>query len=533
MSSPMFFATSLKYYKQPHVQEAILRHAQDREVSVRYLEAFGRRPDTIAYPGDILSFATRKASSFHCSEERWQDPLALGPTLTRKQLDDLRIGWDLLLDIDCPHWSFSKLTTTLFIEALKAHNIESITCKFSGSKGFHIGVPFEAFPKEYNDQPTKDLFPEAPRAIAEYLLAYMSDPNNNLIHVSDTTVMFLPQTKKLVYTLDQLKELTLPGKDLLKTVCSSCHKDWQQKTRDKYCPSCQEPTKEGALKCDSCGYILEQVTTRQECKHCSSTQGPVQQIDFSAIIEVDTILLASRHLFRMPYSLHEKTSLVSAPIKLDEVLAFEKEQAAREVVDYEQEFLGRNAKPSEAADLLGRAMSRQASQEQEQLQQRKNYDVPEEAIPEELFPPCMKNILSGLKDGKKRALFILTNFLRTAGWSDEMIKDRVYDWNEINPEPLREVIIKGHLQLKEKKKEAVPPPNCTSDYYTGLAICTPDDFCRTIKNPAQYANKKYRLKNPKKQARTKLTKEQKAMRKKYRERQKEQEQDDEDNQNQE
>ena len=36
--------------------------------------------------------------------------------------------------------------TYLFIKSLKDHRINAVTVKFSGGKGFHIAVPFEAFP---------------------------------------------------------------------------------------------------------------------------------------------------------------------------------------------------------------------------------------------------------------------------------------------------------------------------------------------------------------------------------------------------
>lgn len=518
----MFFATALKYYKRPEVQEAILRHAEDREVSPRFSEGFGRRPDTLTYPADVLAFATKKATSFHCSEERWSDPLSIQTGMTRTQLDELRSGWDLVLDIDCPDWKFSKLTTILLIRALEAHGISSITCKFSGSKGFHIGVPFEAFPEEFNNNETKDLFPDAPRAIAEYLIRYIEDPKNRLISVQESAVTFLPQKESVSYSFKELEALC-PNEQLLIDVCSSCSAPWEKKKVDSFCPSCQEKIIPDTLRCNACGQIIDQSPDLFSCASCNKSSFPIKKINFAALIEIDTVLLASRHLFRMPYSLHEKTGYVSYPIPASEVLGFEKELASPEKVEYDRTFLARNANPGEAADLLGRSLALMQEEQQEQLQNRKNYEVPEEAIPEEMFPPCMKLILAGLKDGKKRALFILTNFLSTCGWTDEMIKDRVYDWNEVNPEPLREVVIKGHLQLKEKKKEVIPPPNCTSDYYSGLGICQPDDFCKTIKNPAQYSNKKYRMQNPKKKERVKLTEEQKEMRRQHREKMKQKE----------
>ena len=60
----------------------------------------------------------------------------------------LRKGWDLVIDIDCPYWPYSKIIADLVVKALRHHHISAISAKFSGNKGFHIGVPFEAFPQK-------------------------------------------------------------------------------------------------------------------------------------------------------------------------------------------------------------------------------------------------------------------------------------------------------------------------------------------------------------------------------------------------
>src|SRR3989344_6952788 len=153
----------LKHYKHKEIQEAMVQQARNKEIGVRYGDSFGKRPDILSYPRDVLELALQNVTSFHASEELWSNPLNLGSNLTRKELDELRMGWDLVLDIDCPDWEFSKLTAHLFIKALQDNQVKSINCKFSGNKGFHIGVPFEAFPQEIGSQKTKDLFPEGPQ----------------------------------------------------------------------------------------------------------------------------------------------------------------------------------------------------------------------------------------------------------------------------------------------------------------------------------------------------------------------------------
>ena len=42
------------YYSNPKIIEAMLKFAQNREVTPRYFEGFGKRPDTLQYASDIL-----------------------------------------------------------------------------------------------------------------------------------------------------------------------------------------------------------------------------------------------------------------------------------------------------------------------------------------------------------------------------------------------------------------------------------------------------------------------------------------------
>src|SRR3989344_2331625 len=162
-------STLLKYYKRKDIQEAMVEHAKNKEVGTRYGEIFGKRPDVLSYPRDIIELALQNVTSLHCSEEIWENPLSLGPTLTKKDLDELRIGWDLVLDIDCKIFEYSRICADLIIKFLQYCEVKDISIKFSGNKGFHIGIPFEAFPQQVRNTLTKNLFPEAPKKIAFYV----------------------------------------------------------------------------------------------------------------------------------------------------------------------------------------------------------------------------------------------------------------------------------------------------------------------------------------------------------------------------
>ena len=156
------------------IQEIIARESEKKEVGVfiEKIKSFGKRPDSIVYPSDVLEFAKKGATSFHFSEELWENPLALMQGVSKKNIDSLRIGWDLIIDIDAP-FEFSKICAFVIANAMEYHGIKNYSIKFSGNKGFHIGVPFESFPSSVNGVKIKDLFPEGAVRIANYLKEFM------------------------------------------------------------------------------------------------------------------------------------------------------------------------------------------------------------------------------------------------------------------------------------------------------------------------------------------------------------------------
>ncbi len=442
---------ALLYYKRPEIQKAIVKHAQDKEISGSFnMQGFSKRPDILEYPADVLEMVKRGITSFHCSEELWHEPLQISPTLTKKQLNEIRKGWDLLLDIDCKELEFSKIAAHYLVEALKYQGIKSVYVKFSGNHGFHICVPFEAFPQKVQDQEIKDLFPEAPRKIAEYL-KFMIESH-------------LRKALLEKYSKEEISNLI------------------------------EKP--------------LNEITKK----------GVLQPFTF---LEIDTILISSRHLYRMPYSFNEKSGLVSIPIEPEKVLEFTKEYAKPENVKVtEIPFIERDIEVNQANKLFVQAFDFKPTikKEKEIKRYEQQFEDLQEAVPEQFFPPCMHNILKGMEDGKKRAVFILNNFLSNIGWNKTQIKQRIHTWNKQNPEPLKEVYLKGQLRYKTK----VLPPNCQNMmYYKDMHICKPDNLCQRTKNPVNYARRKifaHSKTTSQKTGRPKLTEEQKAMRKAYRER---------------
>jgi hypothetical protein len=523
----------LLYYKRKDVQAAIVKASESREVGIRFGDkGYGKRPDIISYDNDILESVKNGATSFHVSEERWANPMQLTTEMRKEDLEDLRIGWDLVLDIDCPFWYYSKLTTYLFIKALKSHGIKSISCKFSGNKGFHIGVPFEAFPDEINNMPVKKWFPDGPKKIALYLLEYIA---GNFVKVSDKGEINFDNLHRT--TAAELSKLTGKSElDLSVRKCPDCHKKIDSRKITKFefvCPSCSMQIKKDEnipfLVCPKCNVLMEkQQGQSYKCLFCNSKKEPEYVFDPLSIVEVDTILISSRHMYRSPYSMNEKSGLASVSIPVGKVLTFDKEMASLENVNVSSNLVfldPSKATKGEALNLMVSAFDfgKENIQAKDIIEddQKKNksktrFEDIGTAIPVELFPPCILKILEGLTDGKKRSMFILTNFLTSVNWDHQKAEELLLEWNKKNNPSLRDGDIRGQIRYHKQRGKKILPPNCRS-YYQDFGVCFPDSLCDRIKNPVQYSKRKSFMLNKTKAKRMKLTDEQKAMRKEHRE----------------
>jgi hypothetical protein len=446
-------STVLRHYLRKDIQEAIVENAKDREVSMRYMDnSFGKRPDVLQYPDDVIASIQqnveqrRYGSSFHASEERWHNPLALKPGMKKNDMDQNRKAWDLVIDVDCHFLEYSKIAADLIVKFLKFSGINAVSVKFSGRAGFHIGVPWECFPENIAGKETKDMFPEAPKKIALYMKERIEEDLSSQILKFESSDFAKIQEK----TGKQAKDIT------------------------------REVVQDGIR---------------------------IRKLDVEPFLDIDTLLISSRHLYRMPYCFNEKSGLVSVPVHPDKILGFDiKEAEAKNVVIKEDlKFLdSRNAEPGEARKLLIEALDFKAKQEikkteREEIKESREFDVPEEAVPEDCFPPCILNIFKGLKDGRKRSLFILVNFLSSLGWSHDQMKQRLLQWNKENEEPLREQDVTGRVEYQKRKKQLILPPNCDNKtYFVDIRVCTPDNLCRRIKNPVSYAKAKLKFKSIKK-----------------------------------
>lgn len=175
----MHLSDIIRFYSKDNVKSKIISFARGREIVTRYNDKVGPRPESLIYENDILELARKGATSFHASMERWSNPMLLNSNMKKSEADELRKGWDLILDIDCDYLDYSKICANVLCQAIEFHGIRNYSIKFSGGTGFHIGIPFESFPKEINNKETRLLFPDGARIIAKYLREMISNQLGN------------------------------------------------------------------------------------------------------------------------------------------------------------------------------------------------------------------------------------------------------------------------------------------------------------------------------------------------------------------
>ncbi len=408
----------LKYYSQQHVQEKMIEAAKNREVAGTLLDgSFSKRPDVLVYKRDIEEKVKSGIVAFHCSVERWKQPLQISAELSREELDGMRKGWDFILDMDSKaKLEHARIAALAVCEFLKDFGL-SPTIKFSGSRGFHIAIAQEAFPEKLNFAETRVQYPEIPQAITNFIREKIKD-----------------------LLLDELVKAEGGVAALVKTVPS------------------------------------------------------VSELSPYAFVEFEKEW-GSRHMFRMPYSLHAKTWLVSLPLQQKELKDFLPEKAKPSVRAIKAEFL--KSKEGEASELLVQALdwfAKQKSNMPEVAAKKIRKFSVKSPIREEHFPPCMRLVLAGLQDGRKRSIFTLATFLQSMNWSEDDIESAAREWNKKNKPPLRDNSIRTQLKWHLRQSRKILPANCDSElFYKGIGICRPDSICKggtdkiIIKNPVNYA----------------------------------------------
>lgn len=508
------------YYSNPKVQQVLLEFAKDREVVPRYYEGFGKRPDTIQYISDIMGLVNKGATSFHASEEIWLDPLGINSDMSQSELTNNRKSWDLLIDIDSPFLDYSKIAAVLLAEELEKYGIFHYGIKFSGSKGFHLIVPGECFPDTLNGFETKKMFPDWPRAIVQFLMMKIKSNYNKKI-------------KELGINFDALQErMNLSEKDLLTIQCPNCSNSVKKTNFVEFaCEKCANPysrpdfkiTKK-RIRCtdESCSGYLEIKNVIEDYFFCTNCKTKLQlgnkkiedglkktvesreskrdlvAVEFKEelagekIASLDLVLVAPRHLFRMPYSLHEKTSLSSVVLEKSELMSFTPKNADPLKVTIKPFYKKPDRK--EATQLLIDSLKWQEETTIKEESGRKR--ISEEyvsdftGVTEDMFPQPIKKLLKGLQEGRKRGLFILLTFLRALNYPDDYVSQKIRDWNKKNDPPLKEGYVKSQLDWHFKQKKKILPPNYSNEsFYKDLNLIDKDV---KYKNPLVEVSRKLR-----------------------------------------
>jgi hypothetical protein len=496
------------YYSRPEIQKIIYEFSKNREVSPRYFEGFGKRPDTLEYPGDILQLVNKGATSFHCSEEIWDDPLKLESGMLDRDANDLRKGWDFLIDIDCKWFDYSKKAAQAILQVFKNHGIKNYGIKFSGSKGFHIILPWKAIPKEVAGEKTKDLFPELPRKI----LAYVGFKSEQIMKDSlpeDFYQQFKDVDIKKGIKCNNCKGVASEYK-LISFNCPKCHRREDKKIRGSEnikfkCPDCRTMFEIGnsddVYECTKCN-ITSKNNPNNFSRHI--------EVDLAELMGLDLIMVSPRHLFRAPYSLHEKTAMASVVLSEEELSVFDLRDAdpikikiknfMPDSVEGEAEKLIREALDWAKVNEISAGIS------PENKLKGKYADfkpIKLEGVTEEQFPPSVNKILKGVSDGRKRGLFVLLNFFRSIGVPKEEMEKRIYEWNDKNEVPLKRGYIVSQFIWSYKRKP-IMPPNFSTDYYKALGVeLTSEEIF--AKNPVSYTVRKNMQGNKKNHSKKKTT----------------------------
>ena len=443
---------ALKYYSKPEIEKAILNFAKDREIGVMFNGYFGKRPDVIENLYDIRKLVKKGVFSFHCSEERWANPLLLGNNKqTEEEKEKNKIGWDLILDLDGVNFIYSKFLAKVIIDYLENMGIQNLSIKFSGNKGFHLAIPFESFSSECPGlvsgiSQTRLLFPDVAKKTVMFLLHELKNPISRII---------------LDYEGGGIKAI--------------------EKISNLY-----------KIKKEELNYNEKNY-----------------EFNFMKVIDIDTILITSRHLFRMPYSLNEKSGLVSIPVNKKHILDFERFLAKPEKVNPEKyqkyEFLKYDENQGQDANTLLQKVysdldymydSMYTEFENDMKNKSKGEFILEinEKIEIKDFPNTIQYIIkTNFDDGRKRALFLLLTFLHLIKWEEKNIEEIIKDWNNKQNEPLKQNYIQAQLSWFKIQQKTLTPPNFNNDnYYQGIGIPKEiiekdiNSFKTKIKNPQHY-----------------------------------------------
>jgi hypothetical protein len=445
----------LRYYSREDVQDALLRVARDREVvGVFKNGSFGPRPSSIVYPQDIVAMVKTGIVEFHCSIEHWSRPMGL----KSDNYEGLRTGWDLILDIDCKRFEHGKIAAGVFIWSLKKHGVKNFSIKFTGGKGFHIGIPWDSIPRKImvstsDYKSSVGLFPDLARQVGVYLKYYVSER-------LETEFLKKWAPEKLA------KQVGKPLGEL-------------------FIDEGIDPFK-----------VVELDPVLISPRHLFRMPYSLHGNNFLVSLPLKSGDLDGFEKFKAEPS-EVKTNLGfldkgekgEADLLFAETTEWWKKEERKKKNRIMKEY-------KEKLRMRGMWVQWMTLQNLELMKNMGMYSRVsfKKPVPEEFFPPCIQNISKGLPDGRKRSSFILTNFLSSMRWGWGDIENYIEKWNQKNKPPLRDNYIKTYLRWyrnRLKTTGSILPPGCLKEgYYTDFGVCKPDFTCgsqaKNIKNPVNY-----------------------------------------------
>lgn len=424
----------IKFYKNnDFILGKIVRLCKNREVAyVLQNGSYGPRPSILEYEDDLFEFIEKGMVSYHISLERWDNPLYLSEK-KKKDIEEHRIGWDLIFDIDGKNLEISKIVAKNIIKFLRKKGIEKFYIKFSGSKGFHIAIPWEIFPKRVfingEEKDTRKLYPILPKVLLYYIDKKIRDDTINEIKEKFGDIdnpyeidYIAISNRHLIRGIYSLNEKTLTFSIPIK-----------EKNIDKISPEDYKLSEDLIIYEYEVSEFLTEDLDENEDKNLRS-------LIYEAYANV--MLEDLDKLFEQKYEINRDAE-VESDIKKIKI-----------------KFKGK---------------------------------ISEEYFPP-CIKEILNN--KDLSDGRKRAIFILINFFYNIGMSWDEIEKRIKDWNNNLTNPLRDRYVEYQLEWHKKvysKEKGYLTPNCDNDvYYKDMGICKPDEICKLIKNPLSYPYKKLR-----------------------------------------
>ncbi|MCK5040614.1 MAG: hypothetical protein KAR87_06615 [Candidatus Aenigmarchaeota archaeon] len=507
------------HYSRQDIINSLYENSRDKEmVPVFYSTQYGRRPTCAEYPGDIIGWIKQGASSFHCSIENWKNPMTI--TNSKFEMDNNRLSFDLLFDIDADKGiEFAQIAAILLVEELRKHSIKNIYAKFSGNRGFHVAISHKTMPNNIGGKETRLMYPLLLQQTASYLRAMIKEKlaaqyakvlNKNITNPYEYVDIEENWSNRHLFRMPY----SLNEKTYLASIVLDIDKIKDFKKEDAEIGKIKEvrpfltkgnPDESQNLLIRANDYFsFEENRIFKEKKQ-------EKTIGFERKVKTKTKDYLENEIIKLPRS---KRKAYRDALESSGTLVFtntpSKKKSGMKLINEEAEL---TTKEKTIYELFVSGIKESdiiLSSKKETLHfippevanriRSMKYSSNTATIALDKFPPCVKTILAGLDDGKKRAVFILINFLSSCGWEKEEMKQLLLEWNAKNTEPLKENYILSQLNYAKEGESATPPPNCNkSGYYKDIGVCHRDEFCieKNIKNPVSYATRKAKLKKSK------------------------------------